>query len=1028
MAKLQLYKFINPGGAGTSKGLKHNAGRTAILGINRLGSTLNGITQIVGDMGSIAKATDRVERLQEKAERRRLKREQDQAAEDELERKNALMGKGIKWKGAVKKQKKGFAEQFFDKIITPFASFLKIVGSWLIGLGGKLAMYEGLKWLADPANKDKVELFLHKLHVVWSKISGFFMGRIGNIMDGFANLFGTGSTLGERLKGLGELILGIVGLGALLNPFGLMDAILSLLGWDWYRDKPQRGTNKGPNQGRNSRPGKNPRWTKTSSSINRRFGKNGNRLFDQYRRMGMSESEALKRVTRAARKNPQAFKPPKPTSGLSPKGAPKGKIIKPGAKPGLGKMLKRTNLKFLGPKALKGVKGVFKNVFGRIPFFGAALTTLFSLMMGEPLDQALWKGGGSAIGGALGTLIPIPGVGSLVGMLVGEYVGDLMYTMFSGGGIKAVGDRLKQDIKNVFNQVGNLINWVKKGFVRLYEGLPKWKIPELPKWVPRRDWISKWMLMGLPGMEIPNPIWLANPLNIWPKAKLIASAFFGDSAIPKGKTETGQNAPKELSEQEKEKIKGATSGVNARKRAELEGKTPIYNKRGRIVGWKDNETGEVTKQETKYAAPDPNKRQMGRSAAKKRQEANKSKSNIISSITPTEEPKNQWWDFLDWFPNKKKEDDKPKQQMGRSAAKKRQEAKKSETTQIGPWAPGSGGFKTYEDHLNKPKKEESKSKWWNPFSWGKMRGGKVLGYGAVPPRLLNKQYFFGKIFKGISKVVSGVVKGVTNVVKGIASSPILGTILQVAPIIFPPAAPFIYGAQAVMSLAQGNIMGAIAPAMGALGGFFPGTFGPTSAIGKFLDGPIGKIGMGFLEGGVGGALSAGLGALGGSDMFKGSKIGKFLQGNMGQMIGSAAAALIPGVANVPGLSQLFGMESFMQPLDMMQTLADGMGMGGMFKAISGMMAGGNFMQGLRELAPELGVDPRVLGVFDKSSNMFSASSSGSRQRQLSNEYAMQTAIEFVPVPMLIEKLVEIPKPIPINNPIPVPVPQKQQQK
>ena len=128
--------------------------------------------------------------------------------------------------------------------------------------------------------------------------------------------------------------------------------------------------------------------------------------------------------------------------------------------------------------------------------------------------------------------------------------------------------------------------------------------------------------------DSPNPIWLANPLNIWPKAKLIASAFFGDSAIPKGKTEAGQNAPKELSE--KEKIKGATSGVNARKRAELEGKTPIYNKRGRIVGWKDNETGEVTKQETKYAAPDPNKRQMGRSAAKKRQEANKSKSNIIS--------------------------------------------------------------------------------------------------------------------------------------------------------------------------------------------------------------------------------------------------------------------------------------------------------------------------------------------------------------------------------------------------------------
>tara|TARA_Y100001970_G_C14259297_1_gene878442 strand:- start:12668 stop:15850 length:3183 start_codon:yes stop_codon:yes gene_type:complete len=1060
MAKIQLYKFINPGGAGADK-LKHNAGRVAILGINRLGSTLNGIAQIVGDMGSIAKATDRVERLQEKAERRKVKREQDQAAEDELERRNALMGKGIKWKGAVKKQKKGFAEQFFDKIITPFASFFKIIGSWLIGLGAKLAMYEGLKWLADPANKHKIELFLHKLNVVWTKISGFFMGRIGNIMDGFTNLFGSGSTFGDRIKGLGQLILGFVGLGALLNPFGLMDAILSLLGWDWYRDKPQRGTNKGPNQGRHSRPGKTPKWTKTSSSINRRFGKNGNRLFDQYRRMGMSESEALKRVTRAARKNPQAFKPPKPTSGLTPGTAPKGKIIKPGAKPGLGKIANRMTLKFLGPNALKGVKGVFKNVFGRIPFFGAALTTLFSLMMGEPLDQALFKGGGSAIGGALGTLIPIPGVGSLVGMLVGEYVGDLMYTMFKGGGIKAVGERLKQDIKGVFTQVGNLINWVKKGFVRLYEGLPKWKIPELPKWVPRRDWISKWMLMGLPGTEIPNPIWLANPLNLWPKAKLFASAFFGDSAIPKGATEAGQNAPKELSEEEKKKISGATSGVNARKRAELEGKTPITNKRGRIVGWKDNKTGEITKEETKYKS-DPNKRQMGRSAAKNRQKV-KASNLVNSTITPTpDEDKNQWWDFLDWFPNQKKEeDDAPKRQMGRSAAKKRQEAQKKDIINQKPepdknknqwwdfldlfpnqskqeraleagkvereeneWGPGGQPSASVQI-----KKSQSKSSWWNPFSWGKMRGGKILNnYGTIPPRLNRKQYFFGKIFRGISKAVSGVVKTVTNVVKSVASSPILNTILQVAPMIFPPAAPFIYGAQAVMSLAQGNILGAIAPAMGSLGHFFPGTFGAGSAIGKFMSGPIGKIGMGFLEGGVGGALSAGMGVLGGSDWFKGSKIGKFLQGNMGQTIGSIAANLIPGVANVPGLSQLFGMESFMQPMEMMQNLADSMGMGGMFKAISGMMSGGNFIQGLRELAPELGVDPRVLGVFDRSSNMFSASQGSSKQRQLSNEYAMQTAIEFVPVPMLIEKLVEIPKPVPINNPIPVPVPQKQQQK
>ena len=794
----------------------------------------------------------------------------------------------------------------------------------------------------------------------------------------------------------------------------MMDAILSLLGWDWYRDKPDRTKGKGPNQGRNSRPGKTPRWTKGSKTVNQRFGKNGTRLFDQYRRMGMSESEALKRVTRAARKNPQAFKPPKPTSGLSPSGAPKGKIVKPGAKPGLGKVMNRTTLKFLGPNAAKGVKSVFKNVFGRIPFFGAALTTLFSLMMGEPLDQALWKGGGAAIGGALGTLIPIPGVGSLVGMLVGEYVGDLMYTMFKGdgtGGIRAVGDRLKQDIKGVFNQIGNLINWVKKGFSRLYEGLPKWQIPELPKWLPKRDWIGKHMLKGLPGMEIPNPLWLINPLNMWDKAKLVTSSFFGDSAIPKGKVEKGAGDPgapeKDVSE--------STSGVDARERAKQQNKTPITNKRGRIVGWKDNETGEIEKVETKYES-DPNKRQMGRSAAKNRINA----SNLINeqpSITPQPEKKsnNQWWDFLDLFPNK--ESSVPAGSFG-SGSKETIESSPGSAvdTNIGRHTTGSS--------KDQPKTEKKGSSWWNPFSWGKMDGGKVMG--RIPPRLTNKQYFFGKIFKGIKKAVSGVWNGVTKVVSNIASSPILGTIMQIAPIVFPAAAPFIYAGQAAMSLAQGNIMGAIAPAMGALGGFFPGTFGAGSAFGKFMDGPIGKIGMGFLEGGVQGALGAGMGVLGGK--LSGTKFGNFLSSGLGQTLGTVAAGLIPGMANIPGMSQLFGMESFgdgaFGVMGMMQNLASQNGMGGMFKAISGMVAGGDFIGGLRELAPELGIDPRVLGVFDRSSSMFSTSKGGGSTKQMSQEYAMQTALEFVPVPMLIEKLIEIPKPVPINNPIPVPVPRQ----
>ena len=39
-------------------------------------------------------------------------------------------------------------------------------------------------------------------------------------------------------------MVGVAGLGALLNPFGLIDSILSLLGLDFYRDKTGEGPDK----------------------------------------------------------------------------------------------------------------------------------------------------------------------------------------------------------------------------------------------------------------------------------------------------------------------------------------------------------------------------------------------------------------------------------------------------------------------------------------------------------------------------------------------------------------------------------------------------------------------------------------------------------------------------------------------------------------------------------------------------------------------------------------------------------------
>ena len=45
---------------------------------------------------------------------------------------------------------------------------------------------------------------------------------------------------------------------------------------------------------------------------------------------------------------------------------------------------------------------------------------------------------------------------------------------------------------------------------------------------------------------------------------------------------------------------------------------------------------------------------------------------------------------------------------------------------------------------------------------------------------------------------------------------------------------------------------------------------------------------------------------------------------------------------------------------------------------------------------------------------------------MSREYAMQSSLEFIPVPMLLEKLVEIQTPVPIPRMVPVPMPQPAQ--
>ncbi len=997
--KINPYKLVNPSGSGKNT-LASNGPRTNLLAINRLGKTVNSIGLVVKDLHTISLSSIKVDKMREVAERRRLQRERDQRNEDEFERQNALKGKGLKKIKNVKKPKKSLVSKLVDSLFGGLQGLLMGAMQFLASLGSFLVTKGILEYIGNRENIHKTAVFIEKLSFVVKKLYGFAKGSVNKIMDGFSALVGNDSTFFGRLKGLGTLLLGIVGLGALLNPFGLMDSILSMLNLDFYN--PNRNTRSkgsstsGTNTGRS---GPTPKWkkiTKTSQNVARRFGKNGSTVYRDALKQGLTEAEALKRVNRLARNNPSAFKAPPKTTGLSPKGAPAGKVFSKG----LGRGVGRGALKFLGKSNVKMLGKVFQNTFGRIPIFGALLTGVFSVLNGDGWKQAIFKTVGSAVGGALGTLIPIPGIGSLIGMMGGEYVGELLYLGFNpdvpGGGWKGAGKKLRDDLKGLFNNFTKMLGWISKGWGRFYAGIPKVKIPDFPKDPP--DWIPKWILgrnkiwggaklaikamMGpmsmMLGKSIPNVFWMLNlKNNTFP---LFHKAFFKGQTTNAGET-SGEAMKGVVGDGEGESTSSSTVAGTASNTPQ--GK-PIRNKRGRIIGY---DTGEPKPDPVLVAPPKKNERGSG--------------------------AKNKG--MFDW--GSLSYSNKP------FVPQKDYKGVETDNERYGDTMPegafGIGSKKT-------DKKAQKTKSWWNPFSWE--TGGKLV---RQLPRLTTKQYFIGKIFKGITKAVSGVVKGIGNAVGGIMSSPIGSLLGTVVPFVFPAAAPFMGAIKAIGAAASGDIFGAITGGIGALGGMFPGTFGGMSdAFSGFMqNNPLGQALGGFMQGGIGGALGGLMGGLG-SILPEGvtgmlNKFGGFMKKfpAVGGLIG-----MIPGVANVPGLSQLFGLDSFgahgFSPMGLIGNIADSMGFGGLFRTLTGMMGTGGpggLMNGLREMAAELGVKPEVLGVMSGQRGSMTQ-----KNKNLSREYAMQSSLEFIPVPMLLEKLTEIQTPVPIPRMVPVPMPQQAQ--
>ena len=343
------------------------------------------------------------------------------------------------------------------------------------------------------------------------------------------------------------------------------------------------------------------------------------------------------------------------------------------------------------------------------------------------------------------------------------------------------------------------------------------------------------------------------------------------------------------------------------------------------------------------------------------------------------------------------------------------------------------------DDLN-PKNDK---KWWNPTTWFKADGGEL------------PEFFIGGLFKAVKNVVSGVVNTVSNVAKtvwngvsSVAANPLVSTIAS-----FIPGANIIVPAiNAVNALGSGNIMGAAMNALGGISNFanintvnainsptwlqnlrfskfgqgvanmYHGAVNTVANIGNKVNGffdmarnsTIGKIGMQVFNGNIGGAIGTIVGRMpglsGGIENFGNWLKENKLEGILGAVPGiGGLASKVPNILSIPGMESILGRpgEGF-SALGALSGVADRVGMKGVYQAILSGAQTGNYIEGLPELAAEMGVDPRVLGVLDKGKALL-------QNNKFNAEYAMQTAIEFLPVPLIVEKIVAAPTPVPINS-------------
>lgn len=160
-----------------------------------------------------------------------------------------------------------------------------------------------------------------------------------------------------------------------------------------------------------------------SKLIERRYGNNAARIYENARANGKTAQQARAAVQKAI--NSGRIVAQEAGEGLAQRGG--SNLLKRGVRNAPGRLMTRA----LGRGGVKGaIRGISKG-FGRIPLIGPIVDFLVSVFVfkekpGRAAAGAVGNAVGTAVGGFLGTFIPFPGVGTWLGATGGGILGDIL--------------------------------------------------------------------------------------------------------------------------------------------------------------------------------------------------------------------------------------------------------------------------------------------------------------------------------------------------------------------------------------------------------------------------------------------------------------------------------------------------------------------------------------------------------------------------------------------------------------------------